>query len=232
VTGSGGELVVAAKSKGFERTRNVDTHGAGAQLELVQKAVELARQAAEVLPAPEPARPDYNLPPETPPAPEVVPQPRFAVGIDGGVLTRGANDAIIGVRARVALWQRVGPALMLAATQSASNGVDVRELHALLGISDEWILSPRLGLEVSLVGGVRQHHFETTMPLAEPTGDRIDAEGCVVPRVGWRPVRAVEVGVWAAACISRARAHVLGTQVLWQRDSSGFGAGAGIAFRF
>jgi hypothetical protein len=55
ITAVDGTLAVAAKTERFDRSRSVDSGGgAGAQLELVQKAVELARLAAESIPPPPP----------------------------------------------------------------------------------------------------------------------------------------------------------------------------------
>ena len=238
LTARDGELVITAQAKSFDRSRTVDARagsGSQLQLEVVQKAVELARLAQESIPPPPrsdsepvPFELKTDEPTEAPP-----PEPRWLVGVDGGLIARGGGtDADLAVRARFSVWRDIGVALLLSGAQSNENGVAVRELYALAGISDDWKITRRLRGELSLVGGIRQHHFESTMPIDEPSGDRIDPVVSLRARLAFQPLRVIEVSVWAGVTISKSRTHVLGTDVLWQRDATGIGGGLGAALRF
>lgn len=239
LTARDGEIVITAKATSFERSRTVDARtGTSPQLrlEVVQKAAELARLAQESIPPPPRNDGEVPLPFELPtdePAEAPPREPRWLVGFDGGVLARGGGtDPDLALRARFAVWRDIGAALLVSGSQSSANGVAVRELYALAGISDDWQITRRLRGELSLVGGIRQHHFESTMPIQDPAGDRIDPAIALRARLGFQPLRVIEVSAWAGVAISKSRTHVLGTDVLWQRDATGIGGGLGVALRF
>ena len=229
VTARQGELVVTAKAEHFDRSRTIAASAGGSQvqLELVQKAVELARLAVESIPPPpEPLAIDTVAAP--PPR-----ETRWRVGIDGGVLGRsGGVDPELAVHAGASIWRGLGAALVVAGTSSSDNDVAVRELYALAGIGGDWALAPRLRAEAVLVGGLREHHFATAMPIAEPTGDRVDPALALRARIGYQPLSVLELSLWAGATLSEARTHLLGTDVLWRRGAAGIGGGLGAALRF
>ena len=233
VTARGNELVVTARTKTFEHARAIDAasgSGSQLQLELAQKGTELARLAAETIP------PEKIVPfvlktdePSQPPPPER----RWLVGVEGGALSRGGGtDAELGVRARLGIWRDIGIALLASGSTSAAGGVSVRELSALVGVSNDWALRGALRGELAVFGGIRQHHFESSMAIAEPTGDRIDPAVVLRARLGLSILRVLEISLWGGITLSQARTHVLGTQVLWQREGTGIGVGLGVAFRF
>ena len=237
ITARDGDLVVAAHSARFERTREVAAHGelgAALRLELVQKAVELARLAAEAIPPP-PARTDPERPASLPPPVAQAPagSSRWTAGVDAGVLARGGgSDAELAVRVRAAIWREVGATLRASGSTSSSNGIDVRELTVLLGPCHAWRLSDPIAIELALLAGLRDQHFHSAMTIAEPTGSRFDPVIAAPLRLVVVPMPAIELSAWIAASVASARAHVLGSTVLWHRDAVGIGGGAGVAARF
>jgi hypothetical protein len=237
ITARTGGFVVAAKTAQFDRSRDVDASGTGAHLELLQKAVELARLAAESIPpAPAIAATPITAP-ATPAIEDVAPVPRpepcWAIGLDGGALVRGGGtDAELALHARYALRGRFGIVLRASGTSSTENDVEVRELHALIGPAYELPLAPKIALGIAVLAGVRHHDFETSMEIGEPSGGRFDPELAAPLRIGWRPVRAFEASVFAITSVATAREHVLGNRKLWQRDAVGIALGIGVTARF
>ncbi|HEY5927844.1 MAG TPA: hypothetical protein VIV11_39430 [Kofleriaceae bacterium] len=236
VIGGDSELVLSAKSANFEKSRTIDitgTSGAQLQLEVVQKAVDLARLAREATPV---AKTVALLEPRDDTA--AVEQtvviadraPRWQIGAGVGVESTGTIE--VSLHARFAITGGLGAALRVGAAQPDADEIAVGEQELLAGASYEWTLARALALDVSLLGGVRRHHFELAMPLGERSGTRFDPALALPVRIALRPSRRFEVALWGIAKVSREREHVNGTAVLWSRDAIAAGAGVGVAARF
>ena len=241
IIGHENELVLSAKSAHFERSRTIDvsgSSGAQLQLELVQKVVELARLAREATPPPPPTVAAVAAPEPEPVAASVVQHeviappasPRWQLGADVGVLSSTTIE--VALHARFAIAHGFGAVMRAAGSQPDGSAIAIDEQELLAGASYEHLLADVLALDVGLIAGVRRHHFELAMPLAEPAGSRYDAALALPVRIALRPARAFEISVWGIAKLARAREHANGPEVLWHRDALGLGAGAGVAARF
>jgi hypothetical protein len=239
VAGSEDALVLSAKSAYFERSRTIDASGADdaqLQLEVVQKAVELARLAREA--APPPAVAAVAPPPVVEAAIErrVEPQPatrraRWRIGADVGVRSSGPIEASLS--ARYAIVARLGVMLRASAAKPGDNeAIGVWEQELVAGASYEWSLSPAMTVDVGIAAGIGRHHFELAMPLGMRTGTRFDPAVAVPVRIAVQPWHALELSLWGLAHASREREHVSGDRILWRRDAVEVGAGAGVAVRF
>jgi hypothetical protein len=235
IAGRDHELVLSAKSAYLERSRTIDTAGSsGAQLhlELVQRAVELARLAREAMP-PSPQVPHHE--PETRVALQravMAPRraPRWQLGADVGVVS--SREVETSLHARYAIGYGFGAALRGSTVQRDAPAIEVGEQDLLVGASYEWPIMNVLALDVAVLAGIRRHHFELALPLAERTGTRFDGAMAMPLRVSLRPWQAFELSVWGIVKLARARDHTDGTTTLWHRDAFGAGAGAGVAARF
>ena len=238
VTGGESELVLSAKSANFERSRTMDisgSSGAQLQLELVQKVVELARLAREAAPpaktvalhdaseAPLALRDDV-VALERPRA------PRWLVGVDVGV--ESTATAELSLHARYVIRAGFGAAARVGAAEPDGPEISIGEQEFQAGAGYTRALTRALTLDVALLGGVRRHHFELAMPLAERSGTRFDAALAVPVRISLRVWRAFELSLWGLGKLSREREHVNGAAVLWHRDAFTIGAGVGVAARF
>jgi hypothetical protein len=225
IAGHEHEVVLSAKSAYFDQSRTIDVNGSsGAQLhlELVQKAVELARLAREAIPAP-------VLRDELQAERSVAREPRWRIGVDVGVI---ASEIETALHARYAIGYGFGAALRGSAVQRDATSIEVGEQDVLAGASYERAITNLVAIDIAVLAGVRRHHFELAMPLAERTGTRFDGTIALPLRLSLRPWRAVELSVWGIAKLARAREHADGDTALWHRDALGAGAGAGVAARF
>ena len=239
VAGGDHELVLSAKSANFERSRTIDTNGSSGaqlQLELVQKAVELARLAREAAPplpavaALEPRDESTALRDDVVVTPAQPRLPRWLLGVGVGVESTGNLEASL--HARFAIAGGFGAAVRADATQPDEDEISVGEQELLAGGSHEWRFAHAIALDVGLLGGARRHHFELAMPLGERTGTRFDPALAMPVRISLRPWRTFELALWGIAKLSTEREHVNGTAVLWHRDAFTAGAGVGVAARF
>jgi len=239
VAGGDHELVLSARSANFERSRTIDTSGSSGaqlQLELVQKAVELARLAREAAPprptvaALEPRDESAALRDDVIVTPARPRSPRWLLGAGVGVESTGNIEASL--QARYTIAGGFGAAVRAAATQPDEREISVGEQELLAGGSHEWSFAHATALDVGLLGGVRRHHFELAMPLGDRTGTRFDPALAVPVRISLRSWRAFELALWGIAKLSTEREHVNGTTVLWHRDAFTVGAGVGVAARF
>lgn len=236
VIGSDHELVLSAKSANFERSRTIDISGssdAQLQLEVVQKAVELARLAREAAPAPTVALRESSddwtsLHDGVAPAPSR--RPRWQLGAGLGIESSGTIE--MSVHARYAIAAGFGAAVRAGAMQPDGRDISVGEQALLAGASHEWTFGHAIALDVGLLAGVRRHHFELAMPLGERSGTRFDGAVALPVRVSLRTWRALELSLWGIAKLSKEREHVSGTMVLWRGDAFAVGAGVGVAARF
>ena len=236
IAGADHELVLSAKSAFFEETRTIDTSGSsGAQLhlELVQKAVELARLAREAMPTlPPPLAPAQPVDAAVvvrAPSPPARP-PRWQLGADVGVIS--SRELETALHARLTIASGFGVALRTSAVNRDTAAIEVGEQDLLAGASYARPLTTLLALDVAVLAGVRRHHFELAMPLENRTGTRFDGSVAVPLRISIQPWRMVELSVWGIAKLASARDHASGTTVLWHRDGFGAGVGAGVAARF
>src|SRR5690606_11717217 len=215
----------------FVRSRTVDVTASGAQLqlELVQRAIELARLAREA--EPPPPRADRELPAAlrvvVPPREQA---PRWQLGAGSGV--RADRTVESSLHARYAIAHGFGAVVRASAVEQNAATIDVKEQDLLAGPGYEVALSDSLALDVALLVGVRRHEFELAMTLPERTGTRLDGALALPLRIVVRPWRALEVSAWGITKLARSRDHLNRSDVLWRREALGFGAGAGVGARF
>ena len=223
------------------------------QLEIVQKATELARRAhfrlleaesepmppplAPLLPSPAPPR---SLPPAAPnTAPSLVaaaalssPAPaawasEVTAGLD--LLVRGAHvDPLLRVGGRLSLDPRIGALLTMGVSAANAGAIDVLEGQVVAGFGYRESVGKRLGVEAAVEGGVLLHHYSTNLE----SGDRFDPLAVVAFTGVLAVSRRVGVELRLASGVSRTEyAQLIGNDVAWSRSRFRVEAGVGLVVR-
>jgi len=201
-------------------------------LELIHKAVELARQVAESRPASRPtSRPtppaSQPTPPASQPAPPPPPPPRhprprpieLALGPVALYRIHG-TDPLLRLGGRFGVVHSLG--LRLSATVSPSFDDDLSALEWSLqgGASWRWGLSSTLHLEGGLLLGFLHHTYSMRNDAFDPaSGSQWDFVATLMLELGWRLSRRLGLRAWLAPGLTeQSRIHQTGPVVVWERS--------------
>jgi len=215
-------------------------------LELIHKAVEVARVLADRLPAaaslPAPtSRPTPASQPTTRPAPRPRPPrpprpsetgPGLEAHLVGGGLYRvGGFDPVGRLDARLG-GPRWAARASAGLVPSVHEDIGVLELTLQAGGSVRFALAAELQLEVALLAGLSSHIFWLTGDgAAESSGARFDFLGTLELELTWRVSGPVGLVGWLAPGLSEeGREHKLAGRTLWTRSAFRVGGGLGIVF--